>query len=153
MTTESAALTRRIERFFEDYARAASTPDLTRVAEAYGSGYMESTPGAVGILAVDDDFRLQLTKHDRLLRQELGFEDATATVREVAPLAPGHATAVVDWRMAFAPPARTRVVASFTQTYVLRVEPEHLQILLCISHQDEGEVMRQTGLLPVRPAR
>ena len=90
----------RLTAVFDEYATATASGDVEKVAAAYSSAHIESTPTTSVAWHVDDDYRSGVREQATSMR-ELGLSAAKTDVKEIRELAPGHVSVLVGWTLTF----------------------------------------------------
>lgn len=130
-----------VQRFFDEYARAASGRDPEDVAAYYDDSLVHSGPR--GTLGFRNDARYRSWLTDVLdFNEANGLEALVPLGVGAYDLGPSLVLATVQWRATF---ERNERPAHFTVTYVLRRAPDGLRIACAASHEDQEEQVRRAG--------
>lgn len=132
-----------VQRFFDEYARAAGGRDPEDLAAFYDDSLVHSGPK--GSLGFRNDARYRSWLTDVLdFNEGNGLEGLAPTGVGSYDLGPSLVLATVQWRASF---ARVERPAEFTVTYVLRRAPDGLRIVCAASHEDQEDQVRRAGVL------
>lgn len=130
------------QRFFDEYARAASGRDPEDLAAFYDESLVHSGPK--GTLGFRNDARYRSWLTDVLDYNEAnGLQTLVPTGVGSYELGPSLVLATVQWQARF---ARVERPAEFTVTYVLRRAADGLRIACAASHEDQEEQVRRAGV-------
>jgi hypothetical protein len=137
------------QRFFDEYARAASGEDPEDMASFYDENVLHAGPK--GTLGFRNDARYRSWLSDILeFNQDCGLAALLPTGVGSYDLGPSLVIATVQWRALF---DGSEHPADFTVTYLLRRAPDGLRILCAASHEDQEAQLRALGVTPqARPA-
>lgn len=131
-----------VQRFFDEYARAASGRDPEDVAAFYDDSLVHAGPK--GSLGFRNDARYRSWLADVIdFNEGNGLEAMTPLGVGSYDLGPQLVLATVQWRATFAGVERP---AEFTITYVLRRAPDGLRIVCAASHEDQEDQVRRAGV-------
>lgn len=136
-----------IQDFFEEYAQAALSGDVEKIANAYAETYIESGPKRVVVYHVDAGYREVLEKKTAAMKEQLGLVDISVKVADVREFAPLHCMVDCQWTMRFKQPSKEEIESTFMITYTVRIESEQPVILSYVSHEDEEAVMKRDGVI------
>lgn len=132
-----------VQRFFDEYARAAGGHDPEDLAAFYDDSLVHSGPK--GSLAFRNDARYRSWLDDVIdFNHGNGLESLAPLGVGAYDLGPSLVLATVQWRATF---ARVERPAEFTVTYVLRRAPDGLRIVCAASHEDQEDQMRRAGVV------
>ena len=136
-----------LSEFFDVYALAVVDGDAERIAGAYSSTYMEAGPSSVTAYDVDESYKKALRDKSTAMREQFGLSKAEIDIRNVREFAPSHFVVDGEWTMCFGQSNKDPIKSTFKISYVVRLEKEKPAILLYVSHEDEGAVMKRDGVI------
>ena len=139
---------RAIRDFFDAYARATGSLDVTWLGSAYGETFMFAGPG--GVQSVKrEDFLKVVPKRGAFFRSA-GLVASEVHRLEETRLDQKHTMVQAHWTLRFQKNAGI-VVEEIAATYVLRWQEDAWQIVFQLDHQDLTKRIQELGLLTPNP--
>jgi hypothetical protein len=136
-----------IREFFDAYAKATGSLDLTFLGAAYGDTFMFASPS--GIQAVKrDDFLKVVPKRGAFFRAAGLLASEVRTLEEMR-LDEKHTMVQTRWNLRFEKAPGHPIIDEIAATYILRRQESSLQIVFQLDHQDLTKRLEELGLLPV----
>ena len=141
-----AEATKAIREFFDAYARATGSLDLSFLGTAYGETFMFAGPGGVQVVK-RDDFLKVVPKRGAFFRAAGLIASEVGRLEEMR-LDVKHTMVQAQWNLRFEEGAWAPIIDEIAATYILRRQENSLQIVFQLDHQDLTKRMEELGLLP-----
>jgi len=137
-----------MREFFDAYARAADSVDLTFFESAYAETFMFAGPA--GVQAVKRDDFLKVLPRRKAFFASIGLTGTQVSRLDETMLDELHTMVRVEWALRFEKAPRPPIVDQSSATYVLRRNEPSAQIVFQIDHQDLTRRAQELGLIPAQ---
>lgn len=130
--------------FFRRYALVSLGPEPEKLAGVYDASFLAAGPKGGAAFRNDEAF-LAWLREVRAFNLKSGMTSMEAGGIEETPVGGGYTLVTVEWAATFRRTADAPI--RFRISYLLRLTEEGPRIAAYISHEDQEEVMRASGLL------
>jgi ketosteroid isomerase-like protein len=141
-----AEATKMIREFFDAYAKATGSLDLTFLGSAYGDTFLFVGPG--GVQAVKRDDFLKVVPKRGAFFKAAGLVASEIRRLEETRLDENHTMVQAQWSLQFEKDPGRPIIDEIAATYVLRRQQGSWQIVFQLDHQDLAKRVQKLGLLP-----
>jgi ketosteroid isomerase-like protein len=138
--------TNTIREFFDGYAKATGSLDLTFLGAAYGDTFLFASPG--GVQAVKREDFLKVVPRRAAFFKATGLVASEVRGLEEMRLDENHIMVQVQWSLRFEKGPGQAIIDEIAATYVLRRQDGSWQIVFQLDHQDLAKRVQELGLLP-----
>ncbi len=140
-----AEVSKAIREFFDAYASATGSLEVSWLGSAYGDTFMFASPG--GVQAVKrDDFLKVVPKRGAFFRAA-GLVASEIIRLEEMYLDEKHTMVKAYWSLRFEKDPERPIVEETAATYVLRQQEGPWQIVFQLDHQDLTKRVQELGLV------
>jgi hypothetical protein len=136
-----------IKEFFDAYAQATGSLDLTFLGTAYGDTFMFASPG--GVQAVRRDDLLKVAPKRGAFFRAAGLVASEVRGLEEMRLDEKHIMVQTRWTLRFEKEPGRPIIDEIATTYILRRQEDSLQIVFQLDHQDLTKRLEELGLILV----
>lgn len=133
-----------LREFFRQYALVSLGPQPEKLAAFYETSFLAAGPKGGAAFKNDEAFRSWL-REVHAFNNRSGMTSMTAGEIEETPVSADYTLVTVEWAATF---QRTRdLPIRFSISYLLRQSGEGLKVAAYVSHEDQEDAMRASGLL------
>ena len=137
-------MTRELDALFRQYETAFNELDLKTISGFYADTFISAGPKGA-IADSKEDFRERAGEAANYYRS-VGQKSARIISKRVMPICAEYSMVVIRWGVTFEKTGAKPI--EFDVTYIVHETAIDPKIILFISHEDEEEVMKKSGLLP-----
>jgi hypothetical protein len=137
----------RVERlgdFFRRYARVSLGPEPEKLAEFYDASFLAAGPKGGAAFKNDETF-LAWLREVHAFNVRSGMTSMTVGEISETPVGAGYTLVTVEWAATFQRTGESPI--RFRISYLLRQSEEAPKVAAYISHEDQEDAMRASGLL------
>lgn len=138
-----------IDEFVARYEEGANRFDADLLASLYTDCFIVAGPKGTACVTNDAQWKEAANERKRLF-ESLGFRFAKILRKQVARIDDTYTMVEVHWHLRFDNPAARQADFRFSNTYFLGMADGAPKVCFYISHEDEEDVMREAGLVPMR---
>lgn len=140
-----------LDEFFTSYEEGANSFDADLLASQYTGCFIAAAPKGTVCVSNDAKWKEAAAERKRLF-QSLGFRFAKILGKEVTRIDHAYAMVEVHWHLRFDNPSSRQADFKFSSTYFVCTADGVPKVCFYISHEDEEEVMKEAGLVPMETA-
>jgi Domain of unknown function (DUF4440) len=135
--------TNKLEKFFAEYEKAFSEPDIKKNATQFADTFISAGPK--GTIAQNKDEFLKKAGQASEFYKRVGQTSAKIISKKFSPIGDQYTLATIHWGVTFKKTGSRMI--EFDISYIVSETGDKPQIILFISHEDEEEAMKKLGLM------
>jgi hypothetical protein len=135
----------RLQTFFADYERAFGTLDSEAIVDMYSDSALAASPGFVGCTKDKNELRQGITNAYQMYKR-VGLGSVKILNLSEQALGQHFSMVTVRWSTTFQKTGKEPI--TFDVSYLVQ-NGEKPKIICFVSHEDEQEMMKSRGLIPV----
>jgi len=137
-------MTQSVQTFFEEYEKAISSSDTSKIAVLYADVFMFGGPQ--GVQSVKKEDFLKVVPRRKEYFSSIGLTGSRVTSVDQISLDSRYLLVRTGWKMTFSHPADVKKEIEASASYVLEQKDGRLAIVFQIDHQDLAAKAKEMGL-------
>jgi len=133
-----------VQAFFEEYERAISSSDASKIAALYADVFLFGGPQGVQCVKKEDFLKVLPRRKEYF--SSIGLQGSKVTSVDQVSLDSKYLLAKTGWKMTFSHSTDVNKEIEASASYVLEHKDGRLAIVFQIDHQDLAAKVKESGL-------